>query len=977
MKTPCPSMAHLTAYVLGELSQEHRAAIRAHIETCGACRAEAAAQAAAHDALIPALLADAHAPYALTPERLAAVLATPPAKPVLRRVRIPWRILGGVAAAVLVLMMVSAVLFPATSGSVKTAMAARAGYFAVSLPENSERMDDVFSVGGGARDLSSSQPESDFYFSSDAKPAEDMRARGSLSGRLGNETVSTPLAEAPPVTLPPPSLSPSPVSGSSVAGGAVGNRGYAGQTEIDEGKSVSEMAGSELAKNRTAEAGDMIYRITPGSDLGGAYDGESQAERMDTLPEGRLAAERGMVPATPASRLPARPENAPAAAGEALASREGGRDGRLGAEEPSGGVEYVPLRITLPKSQFTGTPKEIRNAQNLETSEDTTWRARRMVQADVSAPVVVDAPHAPGMVPPQGAAVQRPLAAGKPLSKKDASDKKQEVAGLGVIEESLAPMDMPVSGTVILGALRHGLAPAKESGTYDMDMDAFAEVADEAIIQRDASPREAEAERRSGALSQYDGQTDVSGKREGAEKAGAKRKSSEIVPQVNPFVVTTVQPLSTFAIGTDTASYTLTRQSLGNGMLPDPAVVRVEEFVNAFDYKDSAPERTTFRIIAEGAPSPFGRPTQLVRLAIKGKRLGREEQRPANLVFLVDASGSMAQPDRMGAVRLALDQLLQGLRAEDQLQIVTFNETARLVQPQVSASKRQEIMTTFNRIQTTGPTSLEGGMSMAYQQAVATFQPGAENRVILITDGVANLGSGEASDILATIDGCRRQGIRLSVFGVGRGTYNDTLLQQLANKGDGTYRFLDSPEAIADAFVNDLSATLYTIASDAKVQVEWFPRAVVEYRQLGYEVRALTAEQFRDDTVVAGQIGSGQAASALYELHLADTRAMPPDAALGIVRIRFRPSEGGAVEEISRPILRSDLAESFGKARPEFQLAAAAAGFAEHLRRSPYAPTQGYRDLATLIRPAAQQLYLDTRFDELVRLIGAAAAITQ
>ncbi|MCL2103672.1 MAG: von Willebrand factor type A domain-containing protein [Kiritimatiellaeota bacterium] len=449
------------------------------------------------------------------------------------------------------------------------------------------------------------------------------------------------------------------------------------------------------------------------------------------------------------------------------------------------------------------------------------------------------------------------------------------------------------------------------------------------------------------------------------------------VPHVNPFVQTAAQPLSTFAIGTDTASYALTRQSLANGTLPDPAVVRVEEFVNALDYKDSAPERATFRIIAEGAPSPFGRDTRLVRLAIKGRRLGREEQRPANLVFLVDASGSMAQPDRMGAVQLALEQLLQGLRPEDRLQIVTFNETARLVQPQASAADADAIMANFRRVQATGPTSLERGMVMAYQQAVATFQPGAENRVILITDGIANLGSGEAGEILARIDDCRRQGIRLSVFGVGRGTYNDALLQQLANKGDGTYRFLDSPDAITAAFVNDLSATLYTIASDAKVQVEWFPAAVPEYRQLGYEARALTAEQFRDDTVVAGQIGSGQTASALYEISLADTRDLPPNAELGIVRIRFRPSAGGPVEEISRPILRSDLAGSFTAARPEFQLAAIAAGFAERLRRSPYAPPQGYADLADLARPAAGQLHLDTRFAELVNLLDSAAAITR
>ncbi|MCL1857253.1 MAG: von Willebrand factor type A domain-containing protein, partial [Kiritimatiellaeota bacterium] len=467
------------------------------------------------------------------------------------------------------------------------------------------------------------------------------------------------------------------------------------------------------------------------------------------------------------------------------------------------------------------------------------------------------------------------------------------------------------------------------------------------------------------------------------------RPSSDEKPMpdfpINPFIDTADNPLSTFAIGTDTASYTLTRQALERGALPEPSQVRVEEFVNAFDYNDGAPERATFRFVVEGAPSPFGRDTTLVRLAIKGKRLGREEKRPAALTFLMDASGSMAQADRIGMARLALSELLGGLSPDDTVQIIAFNDKARVALQQTSASEGADILKAFDSIQTTGPTSLQDGITLAYRMAAATFSPGAENRVVLISDGVANLGSDNAEEILEHIASARRQGIRLSVFGVGRGAYNDALLQQLANKGDGTYRFLDSPDAVRQAFVDDLAATLYTIASDAKVQVEWDPAFVAQYRQLGYEARALTAEQFRDDTVVAGQIGSGQSASALYEIKSSNgilplsTGRQRQDAVatIGTIRVRFRPEIGKSVQEISHPITLADIAPTFAKARPEFQIAAIAGGFAERLRHSPYAPAQTYRDLADLLRPAAQRLHIDPRPAELVRLLETAASLTR
>jgi Ca-activated chloride channel family protein len=462
-----------------------------------------------------------------------------------------------------------------------------------------------------------------------------------------------------------------------------------------------------------------------------------------------------------------------------------------------------------------------------------------------------------------------------------------------------------------------------------------------------------------------------------APAAPTKASSTPVKPRVpavfNPFVAAAEQPLSTFAIDVDTASYTRTRQAILAGQLPEPEAVRTEEVVNAFDYGDRAPDHATFRIFVEGSLSPFGYGTSLVRLGIKGRRLGREESRPAVLTFVVDASGSMAQPDRFGLARLALDELIGRLGKDDRIQLIAFNDTARVLTEPIASTGRKEILAAFDRIQCTGSTHLESGLRLAYDRAAAAFRPGAENRVILISDGVANLGTGAAADILTHIDAARRQGITLAVFGVGRGTYNDEMLEQLANRGDGTYRFLDSADEVRRAFVDDLAATLYNIASDVKIQVEWFPAAVSRYRQLGYENRALTAEQFRDDTVDAGEVGSGQSVTALYEIERA---ALAPRAAaeapLGMVRVRYRPATGGPVAEISRPILAADLAAAFPSARPQFRIAACAAAFAERLRGSPYANGFSFADVANALRPAVMEFTLDARLADLLRLIEAA-----
>jgi Ca-activated chloride channel family protein len=443
----------------------------------------------------------------------------------------------------------------------------------------------------------------------------------------------------------------------------------------------------------------------------------------------------------------------------------------------------------------------------------------------------------------------------------------------------------------------------------------------------------------------------------------------------NPFIEVAKESFSTFAIDVDTASYTLTRQAIRAGRLPDPEVVRTEELVNAFDYGDEAPDHATFRVYVEGAPAPFGADLTLLRIGVKGRRLGREEQRPAMLTFLIDTSGSMAQPDRIGMARTALKLLLASLAPADRIQLVAYDDRARVILEPTAASQSNAVLAAFDSLQCNGSTNLEDGMRTAYERAARAFRPGAENRVILISDGVANLGTGEAQEILAKIDDYRRQGITCSVFGVGQGTYNDQMLEQLANKGDGVYRFLDSEEEVKRVFVDELSATLHTIAADVKIQVEWNPAVVRRFRQLGYENRALKKEQFRDDSVDAGEVGSGEAVTALYELDTQSAGAARQ--ALGTVRVRYRRTDTRAIEEIATPITPEMLSRSVDATRPQFKLAAGAAEFAEILRGSPYAAGRRFEDVARLLRPVALAIPLDTRVKELLGLVEQADALSK
>lgn len=441
----------------------------------------------------------------------------------------------------------------------------------------------------------------------------------------------------------------------------------------------------------------------------------------------------------------------------------------------------------------------------------------------------------------------------------------------------------------------------------------------------------------------------------------------------HPIVETAENAFSTFAIDVDTASYTMARRAILEGRRPEPESVRTEEFVNAFDYDYAPPLTGAFAIHVDGAPSPFRKSMDLLRIGVKARRIGRDQHTPANLTLVIDTSGSMQTDDRIGLVRRALRMLVERLDPDDRVAVVQFGSQASLRLEPTPAKQKEAILAVIDSLAPGGSTQLEGGLKLGYEVAARAFRSGASNRVILLSDGVANLGATEANDILATVEAFRRQGVRLTVLGFGTGAYNDAMLETLADRGDGAYAFIDSEEEAQRVLVDELAATLHVVAADAKIQVEFNRRRVARWRQLGYENRALAREQFRDDAVDAGEVGSGQSVTALYDVQLIG------DAAewIGVVRIRYRDVETGRVEEVERRITARDFSRDVAAASPRFRLAAAVAEFAELLRLSPYTFSQGrdFSEVRAVVRTVAMELSLDARVQELAELVRMAASL--
>jgi Ca-activated chloride channel family protein len=430
----------------------------------------------------------------------------------------------------------------------------------------------------------------------------------------------------------------------------------------------------------------------------------------------------------------------------------------------------------------------------------------------------------------------------------------------------------------------------------------------------------------------------------GGEKSG---KFSGMYLQhygVNPTIEVSDEPVSTFAADVDTGSYTLARAWLNRGELPNEAAVRVEEFVNAFDYSYRPPETEAFAVQVEMFPSPNRKGYHVLHLGLKGKEIRAEERKPANLIFTIDVSGSMSMESRLTLAKRALELLVDQLEAKDSVAIVVYGDEAHVVLPPTPATQREKILGAIGRLRPEGSTNVQAGLELVYAVALKGFKPGGINRVILCSDGVANNGVTTADGIFARVKARASEGITLSTVGFGMGNYNDVLMERLADQGDGNYAYVDRLEEAKRIFVEQLTGTLEVIAKDVKLQLEFNPAAVERYRLIGFENRMLDKRDFANDKVDAGEIGAGHSVTALYEVKL-KTRDV---ARLATFRARFKQPDGhtSALVEKALPmsIVRDDLKSATGPAR----LSLVAAGFAEKLRGSYWARNLKWDELLAM-----------------------------
>jgi len=451
----------------------------------------------------------------------------------------------------------------------------------------------------------------------------------------------------------------------------------------------------------------------------------------------------------------------------------------------------------------------------------------------------------------------------------------------------------------------------------------------------------------------------------------AKPAAPAPIPQ--PEVQTSENAFSTFSLNVSDVSFKLAAASLEKGILPEPASIRSEEFINAFDYRDPEPAAGALVSFAcERARYPFAQNRDLLRFSIKTAAQGRQPGRPLNLVLLLDNSGSMERADRVNIIREALRVLAGQLQGQDTLSVVTFARTARLWVDGMPGNKASQVADQVGGLTPEGGTNLEEAMNLAYQTALRHYLANGINRVVLLTDGAANLGNVNPGVLKKKVEANRKQGIALDCFGIGWEGYNDDLLETLTRNGDGRYGFINTPEEAATQFAGQLAGALHVAASDVKVQVEFNPGRVTAYRQIGYARHQLTKEQFRDNTVNAAQIGAAESGTALYTVQVNPAG----DGPLGTVRVRYRIPGTTDYREQEWTVPYTGGALSLEKAAPSLRLAGTAAAFSESLAASPYATEATPDRLLTYLRGVPEIYGADVRPKKLEWMIRQAKSLS-
>lgn len=448
-------------------------------------------------------------------------------------------------------------------------------------------------------------------------------------------------------------------------------------------------------------------------------------------------------------------------------------------------------------------------------------------------------------------------------------------------------------------------------------------------------------------------------------------------------------PVSTFSASVDTGSYANVRRFLNRGALPPRDAVRVEELVNYFGYDYAAPvanAATPFAVDARLVASPWNAERGLLRIAIKGQDLAKQSLPPANLVFLVDVSGSMGPQDRLPLVRSALHLLTNQLRAQDRVSLVSYASGTRVVLEATPGDRKDALHAAIDTLTAGGGTYGEAGIRLAYAQARAGFIAEGINRVLLATDGDLNIGVTNADELKTLVEGERKRGVSLTTLGVGDSNYNEALMKKLADVGDGSYHYLDTLQEAHKVLVNEMTSTLAVIAQDLKLQIEFNPALVQEYRLIGYELNNLTREQFNDDKVDAGDIGAGHTVTALYEVipvgakgtvdplrYQQEKSAKPADKRaqeLAWLKLRYKPPGQADSRLVQLPIAKAGAWPALDKADADLRFAVAVAAWGQWLRGSTQIGDYGPKQITALAHDArgADRYGHRAEFERLVEL---------
>jgi Ca-activated chloride channel family protein len=458
----------------------------------------------------------------------------------------------------------------------------------------------------------------------------------------------------------------------------------------------------------------------------------------------------------------------------------------------------------------------------------------------------------------------------------------------------------------------------------------------------------------------------------------------------NGFHKTADEPLSTFSIDVDAASYSNVRRYLNNNTLPPAGAVRVEELINYFSYEYPAPQGShPFSINTEMASCPWNKDHKLVLIGLQGKKIPVENLPPSNLVFLVDVSGSMNHPLKLPLVKSSLKLLVDQMREEDKISIVVYAGAAGLVLPPTPGSNKTAIKDALERLEAGGSTAGGEGIKLAYKTARENFLKKGNNRVILCTDGDFNVGVSSDDDLVRMVEKERESGVYLTVLGYGMGNYKDNKMQKLADKGNGNHAYIDGLSEAKKVLVSEFGGTLFTIAKDVKLQVEFNPARVQGYRLVGYENRLLNKEDFNDDKKDAGELGSGHTVTALYEVIPAGVKSpflkdVDPlkyqssksratnSSELLTVKFRYKAPEGGSSQLIEHPVVDKHIA--FEKTSDNFRFAASVAQFGMLLRESEFKGTSSFSGVVKVANGAKGKDAEGYR-KEFIKLVKKAALI--